>query len=79
MTNTKENLRKEMLCVANRIKQMRKEDLQSETANIIYNRLLIKKAVLAKQLKQMETPKIFNFIFKKIRRIKGQQLICDTF
>ncbi|MDD3593944.1 MAG: hypothetical protein PHX18_04885 [Candidatus Gastranaerophilales bacterium] len=79
MNNTKENLQKEILCLNHRIKQMRKEKLQTDIANIIYNRLLIQKAVLLKKLERTEKSKFLNFIFKNIRKIQGKKLICDTF
>jgi len=79
MNETQEQLEKSIKFANYRLHQLSKKQLVSEEAAIVFNKLLIKKAVMVKQLHSQNDNKVKNFISKIIRRIKGKTLICDKF
>ena len=79
MNETKEQLVKSIKLAKHRLKQFSEEKLTSEAANIVFNRLLIEKAVMVKKLEDANESKFKNFVKKLVRKTKGTTLICDRF
>ena len=61
MNETKEQLEKSIRYAKYRLKQFSEEMLSSESANIAYNKLLIEKAVMVKELETLEENKFKKF------------------
>jgi len=53
--------------------------LSSESANIAYNKLLIEKAVMVKELETLEENKFKKFWQKLLRKATNKKLISDYF
>jgi len=79
MNETQEQLEKSIKLANYRLQQLKKNQLVSDEVNTVFNKLLIKKAVMSKQLQTMKENKFQNFVAKFIRKAKGQTLICDRF
>jgi len=79
MNETQEQLEKSIKFANYRLHQLNKKKVVSEEVNIAFNKLLIKKAVMVKELHSLKDNKLKNFIAKIIRKIKGETLICDKF
>jgi len=79
MNDTKEQLEKSISLAKYRLKQFTKEMLESEGANLAYNKLLIEKAILTQKLRDAEENKIKKFWNKLIRKATGKKLISDYF
>ena len=79
MNDTKEQLEKSISFIKHRLKKFTEDELLTKEGNEIYNQLLIKKAVMEKELKQTNENKLENFTKKLCRKISGKTLICDHF
>ena len=79
MNETKEQLEKSIRFAKYRLKQFSKEMLTSESANMAYNRLLIEKAVMVKELETINESKFEQFWKKLFRKATGKKLISDYF
>jgi len=79
MNETKEQLEKSIRLAKYRLKQFSKDVLTSESANVAYNRLLIEKAVMVKELETLEENKFEQFWKKIFRKVTRKKLICDYF
>ena len=79
MNETQEQLEKSIKLANYRLQQLKKNQLVSDEVNTVFNRLLIKKAVMSKQLQSINENKFKTFFGKFIRKAKGQTLICDRF
>ena len=79
MNETKEQLEKSIQLAKYKLKQFSKEMLETESANIVYNRLLIEKAVMLKELESLEENKFELFWKRLFRKISRKKLICDYF
>ena len=79
MNETKEQLEKSIKLAKYRLKQFSAEKLTSESANVVFNRLLIEKAVMTKELENLKIGNSQSFIKKLIRKITKKTLICDRF
>ena len=79
MNETQEQLVKSIKLAKHRLKQFSEEKLTSEAANTVFNKLLIEKAVMVKELEDSKSNKFKNFIGKLIRKVKHETLICDRF
>ena len=75
--NTKEQLKKKILQKELQIKQMHLHLNSSELCQQLYNSLILEKAVLRKELADLEK----NKFVEKIKQIlpKKEKLICDYF
>ena len=79
MNETQEQLEKSIKLANYRLQQLKKNQLVSDEVNTVFNRLLVKKAVMSKQLQNINENKFKTFLGKLIRKAKGQTLICDRF
>ena len=79
MNETKEQLEKSIRLANYRLKQFSKDILTTQSANIAYNRLLIEKAVMVKELETLEENKFEQFWKKIFRKVTRKKLICDYF
>ena len=79
MKNTKEELEKSISFLQHRLKKFTDEELSTEAGNEAYNKLLIKKAVMVKELQNSNGNKFKNFVKKLQRKVSGKKLICDNF
>ena len=79
MNETKEQLEKSIRLAKYRLKQFSKDVLTSESANVAYNKLLIEKAVMVKELETLEENKFEQFWKKIFRKVTRKKLICDYF
>lgn len=59
------------------INSLRKNADQTEESAIMYNKLVLKKAILAKQLQKDSTNSLLNRIKRRV--FKRTKLICDYF
>ena len=79
MNETQEQLEKSIKLANHRLKQFSEEKLTSEAANIVFNKLLIEKAVMVKKLENLHENKLKSFVKKVIRKVTKKTLICDRF
>ena len=79
MNESKEQLEKSIKFAKYRLKQFSDEMLLTESANVAYNKLLIEKAVMVKQLETIEENKFAQFWKKFFRKMTGKKLISDYF
>ena len=79
MNETKEQLEKSIKFAKYRLKQFSKEMLSVESANVAYNRLLVEKAVMVKELENLNQSKLEKFWQKFWRKATGKKLISDHF
>ena len=79
MNDSKEQLEKSIQFAKYRLKQFTKEKLTTESANVAYNKLLIEKAVMVKELQDLDENKFKKFWQKCFRKVTRKKLICDSF
>ena len=79
MENSNEQTQKTVNFLAYKIKNFDEEKLKTDEGNEEYNRLIVKKAVLAQKLKSVKKSFFRSFIDKIMRKTKGKTLICDRF
>ena len=79
MKYTNEQTQKTVNFLAYKIKNFDEEKLKTTEGNEEYNRLIVKKAVLAQKLKTKRISPFQSFIQRLIRKAKGKTLICDRF
>ncbi len=79
MNEIKERIEKSVKLLSYKIQNFDEEKLKTEEGNIEYNRLIVKKAVLADKLKYKPENPIKLFVQKLMRKAKGKTLICDRF
>ena len=79
MNEIKERIEKSVKLLAYKIKNFDEEKLKTEEGNIEYNKLIVKKAVLADKLKYKPESPLKSFLRKLVRKVKGKTLICDRF
>ena len=79
MKQSNEKNKKTVNLLTYKIKNFDKDWLMTEEGNIEYNKLIVKKAVLAKKLEASQKFSLRSFIQKFIRKAKGKTLICDRF
>ena len=75
--NTKQQLKKRIAEKELQIKKLHLHQTSSDVCNQLYNTLILEKAILKKELEQLEK----NKIIEAIKRIvpKKDKLICDYF
>ena len=79
MNDKKEQLEKSISFIKHRLKKFTDEELLTEEGNKTYNRLLIKKATMVKNLNEISKNKFREFFNKYYRKFTGKTLICDHF
>ena len=79
MNEIQERIEKSVKLLSYKIKNFDEEKLKTEEGNIEYNKMIVKKAVLADKLKPHTKSPIKAFAEKLIRKIQGKTLICDRF
>ncbi|MCR4880955.1 MAG: hypothetical protein K6A44_03275 [bacterium] len=79
MNEIKERIEKSVKLLSYKIKNFDEEKLKTEEGNIEYNKMIVKKAVLADKLKPQKKSSLHSFWQKLIRKAKGKTLICDRF
>ena len=79
MNEIKEQLEKSIQFAKYRLKQFSAEKLSTETTQVAYNKLLIEKAVLVKELELLNENRFRKNFSKFWRKIMKKKLICDSF
>ena len=79
MCDTKDKLEKSIKLAKYRLKQFSDSMLETEAGNIAYNRLLVEKAVMVKELNKTNQSKVKKLAQKIYRHVANKKLICDTF
>ena len=75
--NNKELLKKQIQQAELQIKKLDQQAFRTEVCEDLYNSLILKKAIMKKELEELEK----NLIVKKIKSIlpRREKLICDYF
>ena len=75
--NNKQQIKKKILQKELQIKQLHLHQSSSEVCNQLYNTLILEKAILKKELQDLEK----NPVVEAVKRIipKREKLICDYF
>ena len=79
MNDIEEQLEKSIRLLTYKLKNFDEEKLTTDEGNEEYNKLLLKKVIMAQKLKYMRHKPNISLFDKLKRKLRGQKLICDSF